>query len=117
MTPDEREQRKEWLATLLPEGTYDMDAIAGSVVVVPPGGLPDDHPLAGSYLDVPPDIPDLSNPRHPLNEPPVNRDDRGVAHFCVIPPGSEADFCGGCGNPWPCDDAVRLQAYGMPEAE
>lgn len=107
MTPEEKDQRGEWLKDILPPDAYRDDPIAGTVVDVPPGGLPGDHPAAGSYLDVAPLEPVLT-------EPATNVDDAGTAHFCVIPPRGE-DFCGGCGNLWPCDKARRLDAVEAPD--
>lgn len=84
------------------------DPIAGTILEVPPGGLPEDHPLAGSYLDVPPD---RTEPDGDVG----NLDGNGQAHFCLILPAGEGEICGGCRKEWPCDDAVRLAAFELPD--
>jgi len=52
----------------------------------------------------------------PTDDAPVNVDDDGTAHYCVIPPRGD-DYCGGCGNPWPCDKARHLLVLPMPVVE
>jgi hypothetical protein len=54
----------------------------------------------------------------PLKERAGNQDDQGIHHFAVIPPGApdgSEDFCGGCGQSWPCDKATHLVAAEMPD--
>lgn len=78
----------------------------------PPVDTPDEEMPPG-YDEVSVEIDD------PTDERPGNEDDDGVRHFCVIPPGAlgrpQDEFCGGCGNPWPCDDAQRLMALELPQ--
>jgi hypothetical protein len=52
----------------------------------------------------------------PLDERPGNEDDDGVRHFCVILPSGEEN-CGGCGEPWACAKAQRLQVLQFPEVD
>lgn len=70
-----------------------------------------DVPPAIGYTDPDPDPTD--NPDS--DQRPANMDDAGVLHFCVIPPGNDADFCGGCAQLWPCKGAVHLDLVTLPE--
>jgi hypothetical protein len=70
-----------------------------------------DVPPAVGYTDPDPDPTDVPD----MEQRPANMDDNDVAHFCVIPPGNAADFCGGCAQPWPCDQAVHLDLIQAPQ--
>lgn len=62
--------------------------------------------------EMPPAYDEIAPPKSETvlpEEEPGNVDDTGVAHFGVIPPGmGAAEFCGGCGEAWPCAGAETL---------
>lgn len=82
--------------------------------------MPNNHPEpdpempAGYDQPHPPTDAELAETKAALAEPAANVDDKGTAHFCVIPPDRD-EYCGGCGQSWPCDDAVRLLVLNPPE--
>ena len=68
-----------------------------------------DNPAADLPGYLTPDAPPLEDPAAAADEPerPSNVDSLGRAHFAIIYPDGQ-ERCGGCNNPWPCDDAVHL---------
>jgi len=67
----------------------------------PPQDTPEEFPPGYDEVSIP--IAD------PLDEPAANLGDDGRHHFCVIPADlKQDDYCGGCGDPWPCDQATHL---------
>lgn len=75
-----------------------------------------DNPAADHPGFLVPDAPPLAAEPDPVDTPepgPSNVDSMGRAHFAVIYP-DQTERCGGCNNPWPCDDATHLLVLPPP---